>query len=431
MTGPRSRVSRRGVVAPGVTAAALLIAAAAVLLRPARAAPPGTDDGIGVQYVAVASPERGVPYVAVQQPARRPGCDGCHAERELLRQQAGSMSRADALLVPHAVVAASAHGGMTCAECHAGFDRFPHPARETGTASCASCHAPADSAWHDGIHARADDPVTCVQCHGTHDVAAAATLRTDEGAAVANAPCIDCHRGERLERHTPHSNTVACAACHASHDVRPVDDPASWLAPARQRGTCGSCHDSVAAVWRTDVHGARNGTAPSDQSRADVVACTSCHYGHRMVAPGDSAFATDAVARCSACHEHAARTFFGSYHGKATALGSRVSAACHDCHGAHDILPDTAAASRVAAANLVDTCSACHAYARPAFVRYDAHPDPFNRARNPWIFYSFWFMNGLLVFVLVVFGAHTVLWWIRILLDRRRGHGHGAHGESA
>jgi hypothetical protein len=39
-------------------------------------------------------------------------------------------------------------------------------------------------------------------------------------------------------------------------------------------------------------------------------------------------------------------------------------------------------------------------------------------------------MNGLLVFVLVVFGGHTLLWWLRLWLDKRRGiiHGIGVHG---
>jgi hypothetical protein len=214
------------------------------------------------------------------------------------------------------------------------------------------------------------------------------------------------------------------------------------MAPARQMQTCGSCHDSIASVWSArDIHGneaMRRAHLGTREPVAETVTCTSCHIGHRMIATDDERFAATSVERCAECHEHAARTFFGSYHGKATALGSRVSASCSDCHGAHDILPDTMAASRVARANLVETCSACHPYARPAFVLYDAHPDPFNRDRNPWIFYSFWMMNGLLIFVLAVFGTHTILWWVRLWLDKRRGiihgpgqsHGHGdGHGD--
>ena len=84
-------------------------------------------------------------------------------------------------------------------------------------------------------------------------------------------------------------------------------------------------------------------------------------------------------------------------------LGSAIAASCADCHGAHGILPSTDERSRTHQGNLVETCGACHENARPAFVKYDSHPDPFNRARNPWIFASFLFMNSVLIMTLVVF----------------------------
>jgi hypothetical protein len=350
-------------------------------------------------------------------------CDRCHGELELLRQQAGSLERAQELLVPHALVATSTHGTMRCNECHTGYTRFPHNVRAVKTATCSSCHAPADSAWQSGAHATADDPVRCAQCHTIHDVVPVDSLRTRHGAGTANKPCVSCHENQRFERHAAHADSVACAACHGPHDVKPVDDPESWMAPALQRATCGSCHDSIAASSKHDIHGdvaLRSAHLAGREPAAEYVVCTSCHNGHRMYDRADPEFAATSVDNCISCHEHAGRTFFNSYHGKATVLGSHVAATCADCHGAHDILPDTMAASHVAPDQLIETCSACHPYARAAFVKYDPHPDPFNRARNPWIFYSFWFMNGLLIFVLLVFGAHTVLWWIRIVLDQRR-----------
>ncbi|HSJ26048.1 MAG TPA: cytochrome c3 family protein [Longimicrobiales bacterium] len=375
--------------------------------------------------------------VARQAPVRPPaassaGCERCHGELELLRQQSGNLTRAQNLLVPEHVVAGSAHAGMACAECHTGYSRYPHPEPATRTATCASCHQPADTLWQRSMHASADDPVTCVQCHGSHDIRSAAELAAPEGVHGANAPCASCHQSSRIEAHRPHAEGVMCASCHAPHDTRAVDDRESWLAPGRQQQTCGTCHDSVAVRWRTDIHGdarLREAHLAGRQPLADVIVCTSCHTGHRMVGRDDPAFMLESVERCATCHEKASSTFYNSYHGRATALGSRVSATCADCHGAHTVLPDTFPASHVAEANLVQTCAACHPHARPAFVKYDSHPDPFNRARNPWIFYSFFLMNGLLVFVLVVFGGHTLLWWLRLWLDKRRGiiHGIGVH----
>jgi hypothetical protein len=431
------------VVGGGVVAAARAVSAPAgqrTALMMADA--PAADAGAAARQAPA-------PRAATSQaPSRRAGaqalgCEGCHGELELLRQQSGSLTRAEQLLVPGHVVAMSAHGDMTCAGCHAGYTRYPHDERATSTQTCQSCHAEADSHWRAGAHFTADEQVTCVQCHTTHDIRTVEQLRTPEGAATANAPCLGCHESARLERHAPHADGVQCAACHAPHEVRPVHDPASWMAPARQLQTCGTCHDSIAAVWSSrDIHGhdaLRGAHLDGREPAAETVVCTSCHIGHRMVAIADERFAALSVERCAECHEHGARTFFASYHGKATALGSRVAASCSDCHGAHDILPDSMPASRVAQANLVETCRACHEYARPAFVQYDAHPDPFNRQRNPWIFYSFWMMNGLLIFVLLVFGTHTILWWVRLWLDKRRGiihgpgqshgqqHGHGGH----
>lgn len=361
------------------------------------------------------------------------GCERCHGELELLRQQTGSLARAQQVYVPEHIVAESAHGEMNCTRCHSGYAQYPHVERATRTETCASCHAQADTLWRRSTHASADDQVTCVQCHGSHDIRTAETLRAPHGASSANAPCTTCHEANRLPGHEPHATEVSCAGCHAPHAVRPVDDPDSWMAPARQAETCGACHEEAAATWRTDIHGDAAlreahlaGRAPS----SETVTCTSCHIGHQMVPIDHADFPAVSTERCASCHEDANRTFFKSYHGRATALGSTVAASCADCHGSHNILPDTFPASQVARANLVETCAACHPNARPAFVLYDSHPDPFNRARNPWIFYSFVLMNTLLVGTLTVFGAHTLLWWLRLWLDKRRGiiHGIGVHG---
>jgi hypothetical protein len=415
------------------------LAAAGVWARPpapgaagASDAAPGVTDAAAV--LAHEDPPAGVEPALQAQPRQAFGCEQCHGELELLRQQAGSLTRAEQLLVPQHVLTMSAHGAMSCAECHTGYTRYPHDERATRSATCESCHTDAANLWSHGSHASADEQVGCVQCHGSHDIRTVEELRSPAGTAAANAPCLNCHQAARLETHAPHADAVLCAACHAPHDVRPVHDPESWLSPARQMQTCASCHDSIGAMWQRDIHGdaaLRRAHLDGRAPLADVVVCTSCHIGHEMLATDDTRFALTSVQRCAECHEHAARTFFGSYHGKATALGSRVSATCADCHGAHDILPHTMAESRVARDNLVETCRACHEYARPAFVLYDPHPDVFDRSRNQWIFMSFWTMNALLVFVLLVFGAHTVLWWIRLWLDKKRGivhgpgHGHG------
>ncbi len=365
-----------------------------------------------------------------------PTCERCHGELELLRQHTESIDDARALLVPAGDVRASAHGHLPCAECHSGYRDFPHTAA-VATQTCADCHSDEHDAWEAGAHAAVDGrAVDCAACHSVHRVESVATLQEDAGIATMNGRCVACHRDAQLPAANPHAGAVPCSGCHEAHETRPHDDPASALAAAREPGTCGACHREALDHWQGDVHGdsalAAAARAHGERAAAsgDGVAptCTACHGGHAMLAPTDSGFAAASVQACAGCHEHAMDTWTDSYHGQAIELGSAVSATCSDCHGAHGVFPEEDARSLVAEARLVDTCGQCHQHARENFVAYDSHPDPFNPERNFWITASFFFMNGLLVFVLVVFGTHTLLWWRKIRREHGHGGTHGGHG---
>jgi len=370
-------------------------------------------------------------WPGVADAQQRFDCSRCHAELELLRQNVASLERARALLASDAMVAASAHGEMGCGDCHQGYTAFPHDLRPVRTSGCADCHEDAAGAYRTSVHAESQGAVAlegarCADCHGVHDVLPVSRMGAPANVGALNARCTTCHQTVALAATNPHGGDVACSSCHGAHAIRPPDEPGSSLTPVEQPETCGACHDTVAHTWRQDTHGrALLEDGPVRDARwtnSEVPpACTSCHGGHDMV----PAASVEEVERCGACHEEAARTFFGSYHGKAAALGSTVAATCADCHGAHTILPTSNPASSVADARLVETCGSCHEHARPAFVEYDAHPDPLNRERNPWLFYSFVFMNVLLVGVLGVFGLHTLMWWVRLEIDKRRGAHHG------
>ncbi len=43
--------------------------------------------------------------------------------------------------------------------------------------------------------------------------------------------------------------------------------------------------------------------------------------------------------QCGQCHKEEAETFFETFHGKVSQLGTEGAAKCSDCHGSHDILP--------------------------------------------------------------------------------------------
>jgi hypothetical protein len=372
-------------------------------------------------------------------------CQRCHGELELLRQHTRSLPEARGMLILPGELAASAHGDMNCTACHVGFGRFPHPAAAT-TTTCESCHEGATAEWRRSAHAgegapgiEVGDAVTCAQCHGVHTVVGTERLADGRELVAMNERCTACHEIQRLPPDDPHrgASGVGCHSCHSAHEQLPPADPRSRMAAHNQPEFCGSCHQEAAAAWLSDVHGqALMATVAGDYDPrygGGPPTCSTCHGAHPTARAGERGFTTAAVERCVQCHQHAGRTFFGTYHGKATTLGSVIVATCADCHGAHQIFPAADPRSAVADENLIATCGACHPYARPAFVLYDSHPEPFNRARNPYIFYSFWFMNSLLIGTLTVFGLHTLAWWIRIEIDRRRGivHGPGSgHGRA-
>lgn len=373
-------------------------------------------------------------------------CQLCHGQPELLRQQTDSPERAERMLVPPAVLGSSAHGDMTCAECHAGFGAFPHPREGTITEGCGSCHAAADSAWSAGAHAPSErapgegsgtdaagggprTTAACSDCHGVHDVLPVGRLEEEEGVRGMNARCVDCHATAALPDGAPHADSVACHACHRPHDVRHVEAPESAVAPARQASTCGACHESVASEWVEDVHGSAvtAGDAPEaapeggDEQKPSPPSCTTCHGQHGMTRLAVEAAAGPEVSRCRDCHEEYADTFGDSYHGQAVSLGSPAAASCADCHTGHSIHSASNPRSSVAPANLIETCGTCHPQANASFVEFEPHADPHDRDKNPVLYWTYRFMTFLLVSVLGVFGLHTLLWILRIGVARVRG----------
>jgi cytochrome b subunit of formate dehydrogenase len=67
---------------------------------------------------------------------------------------------------------------------------------------------------------------------------------------------------------------------------------------------------------------------------------------------------------CSICHSDTVRQYAASVHGKARTDGTVDAATCASCHGpAHEVVPASDKASRVAKRNLAATCGSCHANA--------------------------------------------------------------------
>ena len=370
-------------------------------------------------------------------------CLTCHGKPDLAAERGGERV---SLFVDERTYAASSHANTACAQCHS--EVAPSHERPcdavVSKVDCGVCHAEVLGQYTSSIHGKlsaagdADAPV-CLDCHSKH---ATQNHRTPTSPTFArNVPqlCARCHRaGEkaalRIESDVPdivasyadsiHGRgltesglvvTATCVNCHTSHGELPPADPASSVHRSRLPQTCGQCHLGVAEQFATSIHATGE---PEDGKPLPV--CEDCHTSHsigRHDAPG---FRTAMMEQCGRCHEEQAETFFETFHGKVSRLGSEGAAKCSDCHGSHAILPTTDPGSTLSRANVVATCAQCHPGSNRRFAGYLTHSTHHDRHKWPWLYWSFRFMTLLLVGTLTFALLHTAAWLVRLWLSREQ-----------
>jgi len=261
-------------------------------------------------------------------------------------------------------------------------------------------------------------------------------LATAPGASAqtnkANERCFACHSrtdlstvvngvprsltiGRPVYDHSYHS-LLDCTSCHVGFRAQrhTAAETVGWYAQAATTA-CSDCHAPQAALYRASVHGrvaAQGGTAGLAPS------CASCHGSHGIASVGNATFRHDVTARCEACHGARSHTYLDTYHGKAFALGRSGAATCYDCHGAHDILPQSDLRSTVSSRNIVATCARCHPGANRSFASYRVHLSPTSPSSS-WLVFTVNSLYILLIAVVFTFGGvHSVLYFWR---GRRQG----------
>ena len=353
-------------------------------------------------------------------------------------------------------LAGSVHADTACVECHEDAARLPH-APPLNLKTCATaCHADVAAEFAEGEHKAALDhhdalAPGCVTCHGGHDILPIDARSSPMHRLNSLYLCGDCHQQHRPNGHnadpkgritryldSTHARGVSragllsaatCADCHGAHAVHKSADPRSPVFRANVPETCASCHAGVLEVFDASVHGT---LASQGDERAPV--CTDCHTAHSITRATTPEFALDLINECGHCHDSPDRdhdrlgtyyeTYRSSYHGQVTELGSTRAARCSDCHGAHDILPLADPASRVSQENLIATCAqaGCHPGANANFVKFDPHADYRDRKNYPVLFGVWLYFLIVMSTVFTVFGVHTLLWFLRDMIDRiRRG----------
>ena len=282
-----------------------------------------------------------------------------------------------------------------CTTCHAeqqkAYDHGIHAqaaaAGNTNVAKCQDCHGnvheilpssdPKSKVAHSNI------PQTCGACHGKQMVMA--------GSGVSSAPFTSYEQSVHGKAVAGGSDKAAvCTDCHGTHEILAAANPKSPIAKSNVPATCAKCHESIQHEYAQSIHG-----QAMARGNWQAPVCTDCHGIHTIKAPKDpnSAVASVNVQNtCGSCHAsvklsaefgvagNRVSSYLSSYHGMAQKIGSAAVANCASCHGVHNILPSSDPKSTINHANLAKTCGQCHPGANDKFIASKVHLDGTQKA---------------------------------------------------
>jgi predicted CXXCH cytochrome family protein len=380
-------------------------------------------------------------------------CLTCHADPGLSMERGG---KAISLYVDEAAYNLSSHANTACAQCHTEVSPSRVRACETvvSKVDCSICHADVVGQYRTSIHgilfAKGDpDAPGCLDCHDKHATQAKEIPTSPTFPRNVPLLCSRCHRaGEkaavRIASEVPdiyqsyldsiHGKgliesglvvTATCADCHSPHHELPPSNPASTVNRAHLADTCGKCHHGIEETFKTSIHWP--GNAKTDR---ELPTCNGCHSSHTIARTDRADFRFRMMDQCGHCHQPEAATFFDTFHGKVSRLGSAGAAKCYDCHGTHDILPPGDPASTLGRGHVVETCGKCHEGSHRRFAGYLTHATHHDPQRYPWLFWTFWGMTTLLVGTLTLALAHTAAWLVRLFLSREEWKAHKARARA-
>ena len=338
---------------------------------------------------------------------------------------------------------------LACEKCHGNVSHQTLTVRDKQSPvystnqvkTCGGCHPEQLETYYQGVHAHAgfeltdrslvelraenvpDEVLSKLEpLKGTAFTARDAFVR--ELTAVLSSDDQQTYEGPILNRA---GMTAGCADCHGSHGIYDASDRRSTLHPTRVAATCGKCHHDIEEKLQASVHASAGGPGGIAQRSAPGAnfsgngnrkpSCTDCHQGHDQPNPHTVAFREQLPYRCGNCHNNLSSTYGMSIHGELTELGYGPAAKCSDCHGSHEILAVSNPKSLLATENRVQTCRKCHPSASSNFANFDPHADHLDASRGGIIRWTYLFFLTMLIATFGCFGVHSVLWFVRSLVD--------------
>ncbi len=338
-------------------------------------------------------------------------CLSCHA-MEGFQSPTGKNLFVDSKLFQKSV-----HSFLGCTDCHSDVTKIPHPSK-LAAVNCGVCHEGEQKKFEESVHAGkmirnpADGnpdkkAFSCADCHTAHDILpkndpASPTYHTNVpnlcGAChwnlkfVTESPMAETSRPYYAYEQSVHGKAVlagsqsaaVCSDCHNAHDILPPTNPRSTIFRANTPQTCKKCHSTIYAQYINSVHG-----KAVQRGVFNAPVCVDCHGIHSIKSPVDptSSVAAQVISRstCGRCHAgerlsdefgipaDRVSSYFASYHGLESEVGSVKTANCASCHGVHNILPSSDPNSSINKANLAKTCGKCHPGATQNFANGRIH----------------------------------------------------------
>jgi len=295
------------------------------------------------------------------------------------------------------------------------------------TAQCQSCHS--DPAFAGGFAGSVHGNNACTSCHTGID-----DIRLHSSGEKKSKPvrCASCHQSiaasYKQDVHATSQN-MACGDCHQKiHSITKSDKPKKISIQEK----CARCHTPEDYV----LMGHGKAVAAGNP---DSATCSDCHSLHAIAGtkgatPKETAHLRETyTSQCRSCHADAgvakrnklttaiADTYDKTYHGKVLQVGdSERVAGCADCHTGHNTLKSSDPASALHPDHLYGSCKTCHTTMHKRFVSFEAHPDAVKGKTYRALHLTEKFMILLLTGVFVFFWLHTFLWWWRAYQDKCR-----------
>lgn len=365
-------------------------------------------------------------------------CMECHKNPNLSMKKDGKIV---SLFVNKDHLVNSAHKESSCIKCHTDVTTKNNPiCKNSGKVDCSICHANVVNDYKISAHGRVDPERKlqvpyCTDCHETHNIKYKTDVTSPTFKRNVPATCAACHSKseivtekskifEKDYSESVHGKglvekglivTATCVDCHSAHKELSADDLNSTIHPNNAPETCAKCHLGVYEQFKNSIH---SPTVTKTDKKLPV--CDDCHSSHTIGRVDKSDFRNEILKQCGSCHEEVTETYFDTFHGKVSELGSSTTAKCHDCHGAHNILPVSNPNSTLSRRRIVQTCKSCHPNSNRKFVGYLTHATHHDKDKYPILFYTFWAMTILLVSTFTFFGIHTLLWMPRALAEKKR-----------